>query len=78
MIYLKEPEQPGQKDWKFVKELAEPIHLHFNWDQKEIISAQEIVSRLKTNNVTIAAVSSTPTHLALELSDAARPFHDGY
>ncbi len=50
------------------------IHLHFNWDQKEIISAQEIVSRLKTNNVTIAAVSSTPTHLALELSDAAGPW----
>ena len=48
--------------------------MHFNWDQKEIISAQEVVKRLKANNVTIAAVSSTPTHLALELAEAGGPW----
>jgi len=31
MIYLNEPKQPNQKDWKFVKELSEPVNLHFNW-----------------------------------------------
>jgi len=46
------------------------IHLHFNWDQQEIISAQEVVKRLKANNIVLATVSSTPSKLALELSDA--------
>ena len=50
------------------------IHLHFNWDQKEIISAQEVVKRLKANNVVLATVSSTPTELALELSEAGGPW----
>ena len=31
MICLKEPKQPGQKSWKFVKELAETVNFHFNW-----------------------------------------------
>ncbi|MDJ0881127.1 MAG: amidohydrolase family protein [Gammaproteobacteria bacterium] len=46
------------------------IHLHYNWDQKEIISAQDIVERLKTHNIVRATVSSTPPELALELSEA--------
>ena len=46
------------------------IHLHFNWDQKEIISAREVINRLKENNVVLATVSATPTKLALELADA--------
>lgn len=50
------------------------IHLHFNWDQQEIISAQEVVKRLKANNVVLATVSSTPSELALELSDAGGPW----
>ena len=33
MIYLEEPELPGQNDWKFVKELSEPVNLHFNWNR---------------------------------------------
>lgn len=45
------------------------IHLHFNWDQKELISAEEVVKRLKDHNVVLASVSSTPSHLALELSE---------
>ena len=43
------------------------IHLHFNWDQKEIISAQQVVKRLQDNNVVLATVSSTPTELAAYL-----------
>ncbi len=58
------------------------IHLHFNWDQQEIISAQEVVKRLRANNVVLAMVTSTPTGLALELADAGgpwiRPFFSPY
>ncbi|MBC8210261.1 MAG: amidohydrolase family protein [Gammaproteobacteria bacterium] len=50
------------------------IHLHFNWDQKEIISAQEVVKRLQAHNVVLATVSSTPSELALELSEAGGPW----
>ena len=58
------------------------IHLHFNWDQKEIISAQQVVKRLQDNNVVLATVSSTPTELALELTEAGgswiQPFFSPY
>lgn len=46
------------------------IHLHFKWDQKEIISAQEVVRKLKANNVVLATVAGMPPELALELSQA--------
>ncbi len=46
------------------------IHVHFNWDQKEIISADEIVARLRRANVAFAVVTSTPSALALELKQA--------
>lgn len=46
------------------------IHLHFKWDQKEIISAEEIVQKLKANNVVLATVAGMPPELALELSQA--------
>lgn len=46
------------------------IHLHFKWDQKEIISAAEVVRKLKANNVVLATVSGMPPKLALELSEA--------
>ena len=45
-------------------------HIHYNWDQAEIISADEVVNILKTSNISLAIVSSTPTHLALELKKA--------
>jgi hypothetical protein len=45
------------------------IHLHFNWDQREIISAKEVIARLQSNNVRLAVVSSTPSELALELAN---------
>lgn len=50
------------------------IHLHFKWDQKEIISAQEVVQKLKANNVVLAMVSGMPPELALELSVAGGPW----
>ena len=50
------------------------IHLHFNWDQKEIISAEEVVRRLKANNIVLGLVTATPSELALELADAAGPW----
>ncbi len=46
------------------------IHVHFNWDQKEIIGADEIVARLRRANVAFAVVTSTPAALALELKQA--------
>lgn len=49
-------------------------HLHFNWDQKEIISAQEVVRRLESNNIVLGIVSSTPPELAVELADAGSPW----
>lgn len=52
---------------------AEPFadaHIHYNWDQAEIISAQEIVAKLKQEKVDLAIVAGTPSHLALELRAA--------
>ncbi|MGM0595296.1 MAG: amidohydrolase family protein [Pseudomonadota bacterium] len=46
------------------------IHLHFKWDQKEIISAEEAVKKLTDNNVVLATVSGMPPKLALEFSQA--------
>lgn len=46
------------------------IHLHFNWDQKEIISADEVVKKLRHNHVDLAVVSSVPSDYALELAKA--------
>ena len=45
-------------------------HTHYNWDHAEIISAQAVVEKLKREKVGLALVSSTPSHLALELREA--------
>ena len=45
-------------------------HVHFNWDQKEIISAEEVVARLKRADVEFVVVTSTPSELALEIKQA--------
>lgn len=50
------------------------IHLHFKWDQKEVISAAEVVQKLKENNVALATVAGMPPELALELSQAGGPW----
>ena len=47
------------------------IHLHFNWNQEEIISAKEVVSILKKHHVSMAVVSSRPSSNALKLAKAA-------
>jgi predicted TIM-barrel fold metal-dependent hydrolase len=46
------------------------IHVHFNWDQKEVISAEQIAAKIRNENVTIMVVSGTPSALALELHEA--------
>jgi len=43
------------------------VHIHYNWDHAEIITAEEVIEKLKAANTQIAVVSSTPTSLALEL-----------
>lgn len=57
-------------------------HIHYNWDQAEIISAQAVVEKLKREKVGLALVSSTPSHLALELrkvgGDWIIPFFSPY
>lgn len=45
-------------------------HIHFNWDQKEIIDASTVVNKLRRAGVDFAVVSSTPSALALELQQA--------
>ena len=46
------------------------VHVHFNWDQKEIISAEEVVARLKRGNIAFTVVTATPSELALEMKQA--------
>jgi predicted TIM-barrel fold metal-dependent hydrolase len=45
-------------------------HIHFNWDQKEIIDASTVVNKLRRAGIDFAVVSSTPSTLALELKQA--------
>ena len=58
------------------------VHVHFNWDQKEIISAEEIVARMKKAGIAFSVVTATPTELALELrragGDLVIPFFSPY
>jgi hypothetical protein len=48
------------------------IHLHFNWDQLEILSPADAIQRLQQNHVVLAVVSSTPTDHALLLAQAGK------
>jgi hypothetical protein len=50
------------------------IHVHFNWDQKEVTSAEDVIDRLRAHNAVLVQVSSTPSRLALELADTAGPW----
>lgn len=53
---------------------AEPfvdIHTHYNWDQSEIISPQEVVDILQQHGVTLAVVASTPSLDAAKLRRVA-------
>jgi hypothetical protein len=46
------------------------VHVHFNWDQKEIIDAATVVAKLRRAGVDFAVVAGTPSELALELQRA--------
>ena len=58
------------------------VHVHFNWDQKEIISAHEVVDKLKRANIAFTVVTATPSELALEIKraggDLIIPFFSPY
>ena len=47
------------------------VHIHYNWEQAELISPQEVVEKLKRQHVRLAVVSSTPSQWALKLAKAA-------
>jgi predicted TIM-barrel fold metal-dependent hydrolase len=58
------------------------MHLHFNWDQEELLSAKQAVEILQQHNVVLAAVSSVPSSYALKLAKAGGdwiiPFYSPY
>lgn len=58
------------------------VHMHFNWDQEELLSAQEALAILEKNNVTFAVVFSVPSANALKLSKISQgrviPFFSPY
>jgi len=47
------------------------IHLHYNWDHSEYISASEVADKLQQNNVVLGIVSSVPAEFALRLAEVA-------
>jgi len=60
--------------WSGVAFTAEPfadVHVHFNWDQREVIDAERIAARLEAAGVEFAVAAGTPSELALELARAA-------
>ena len=58
------------------------VHIHFNWDQPEHVTAQEVVAILNKHNVVMAIGFSTPTEHILELNkaggDIVIPFFSPY
>lgn len=60
--------------WSGAAITAQPfadVHVHFNWDQRELIDAESIVEKLAAAGVEFAVVAGTPSALALELARAA-------
>ncbi len=49
------------------------IHLHYNWDQEELVGPQQALEILRKNNVELAVVFSTPTDNALKLVNRDHP-----
>jgi hypothetical protein len=47
------------------------IHLHYNWDQEEVIDPATVVERLKKENIVLGVVSSVPSDYALKLRQAS-------
>lgn len=48
------------------------VHLHFNWDQQEVIDAGRVAAKLEAAGIEFAVASGTPSTLALDLANAAR------
>ena len=46
------------------------IHLHYNWDHSEYINPDEVVEKLRRNNVVLGIVSSVPADFASHLAEA--------
>lgn len=46
------------------------IHTHYNWDQVEVISADEVARKLEREKVAFTVVAGTPSRLALRLKEA--------
>jgi hypothetical protein len=58
------------------------IHLHFNWDQEELVSAEQALASLRKHNVVFAVAFSTPSANVLKLSGISEgrviPFFSPY
>jgi predicted TIM-barrel fold metal-dependent hydrolase len=63
-------------------EIFADSHIHYNWDQQQITSIPQAISILNNHQVKLTIVSSTPSHLALELrkqgGDWIIPFFSPY
>jgi hypothetical protein len=60
--------------WPAAAFTAQPfadVHVHFNWDQRELIDAGRIAARLEAAGVEFAVATGTPSELALELARAS-------
>ena len=47
-------------------------HIHFNWDQAEIISADEVAERMRRQKVGLTLVAGTPDEARAEVRYAIR------
>ena len=57
--------------WSSVAVTAQPfadVHVHFNWDQREVIDAGQVAAKLQAAGVEFAVAAGTPSELALELA----------
>ena len=60
--------------WSGAAIAAQPfadVHVHFNWDQREVIDAERVAAKLEAAGVEFAVAAGTPSELALELARAS-------
>ena len=60
--------------WSSAANTAQPfadVHVHFNWDQREVIDAGQVAAKLQAAGVEFAVAAGTPSELALELARAS-------
>ncbi len=46
------------------------VHLHYNWNQEEVISPEQVIAILRKQNIQLAVVFSRPSAMALKLRKA--------